>query len=190
MIARALERVYAVLLHLYPPGLRREHGADMRQCARATLARRGAAAFPRLLTDLSVSVPREWALLLKGLSMNGLGRDVAYAMRLLWRSPGFTLAAVLTLALCIGANTAIFSLADATLLRPFRVADPSQLVVFKWTSAYPDYLDYAKRTDLFTGVAGISAGRVNTTIDGTAELVDAAFVSGNYFGVMGVPAAA
>ena len=67
--------------------------------------------------------------------MTGIGRDVAYAIRLLWRSPGFTLAAVLTLALGIGANTAIFSLADATLLRPFRVADPSQLVVFKWTSA-------------------------------------------------------
>ena len=190
MIARLLERVYAVLLHLYPPSLRRAHGADMRQCARAALARRGAAAVPRLLTDLCVSVPREWTLLLKGLSMNGLGRDVAYAMRLLWRSPGFTLAAVLTLALCIGANTAIFSLADGTLIRPFRVADPSQLVVFKWTSAYPDYLDYAKRADLFTGVAGVSAGRVNATIDGTPELVDAAFVSGNYFGVMGVPAAA
>lgn len=151
---------------------------------------RGASAFPRLLMDLCVSLPREWALLLKGLSRNGLGRDVAYAIRLLWRSPGFTLAAVLTLALCIGANTAIFSLAGATLLRPFRVAAPSQLVVFKWTSAYPDYLDYAKRTDLFTGVAGISAGRVNATIEGAAEMVDAAFVSGNYFGVLGVPAAA
>jgi predicted permease len=122
--------------------------------------------------------------------MTGIGRDIAYAIRLLWRSPAFTLAAVLTLALCIGANTAIFSLAEATLIRPFRVADPSQLVVFKWTSAYPDYLDYARRTDLFKGVAGVSSGRVNTTIAGTSELVDAAFVSGNYFGVMGVPAAA
>src|SRR5204862_6890814 len=130
MIPRALERIYAALLHLYPAGLRRAHGADMRQCARAALARRGPATFPRLLTDLCISVPREWALLLKGLSMNGLGRDVVYAIRLLWRSPGFTAAAVVTLALCIGANTAIFSLADATLLRPFRVADPSQLVVF------------------------------------------------------------
>lgn len=63
-------------------------------------------------------------------------------------------------------------------------------MVFKWTSAYPDYLDYAKRADLFTGVAGVSAGRVNATIQGASELVDAAFVSGNYFGVMGVPAAA
>jgi predicted permease len=97
---------------------------------------------------------------------------------------------ILTLALGIGANTAIFSLADATLMRPFRVADPSRLVVFKWTSAYPDYLDYAKRTDLFTGAAGISTTRLNATAGGGSELVDAAFVSGNYFGVLGVPAAA
>ena len=49
MITRLLERVYAVLLHLYPPSLRRAHGADMRQCARAALARRGAAAVERVV---------------------------------------------------------------------------------------------------------------------------------------------
>ena len=116
MTARVLERVYAALLHLYPSGLRRAHGADMRQCARAALARRGAAAFPRLLIDLGISVPREWALLLKGLSMTGFGRDVAYAIRLLWRSPGFTLAAVLTLTIGIGATSAIFSIVNSLVL--------------------------------------------------------------------------
>jgi predicted permease len=187
---RIVERLYGLLLYGYPPALRRAHAAEMRQCARAALAVRGAAALPRLLADLVVTIPREWLHLSKGISMTGIGRDVAYAIRLFWRSPGFTIAAVLTLALGIGANTAIFSLADATLIRPFRVADPSQLVVLKWTSAYPDYLDYAKRTDLFTGAAGISMTRLNATPEGAPELVDAAFVSGNYFGVMGVPAAA
>ena len=122
--------------------------------------------------------------------MNGIGRDVAYAMRLLWRSPGFTLAAVLTLALGIGANTAIFSLADATLLRPFRVADPSQLVVFKWTSALSRLPASRRSARISSPASPASRPRVNATVDGTPELIDAAFVSGNYFGVMGVPAAA
>jgi putative ABC transport system permease protein len=185
-----IERLYALLLYAYPPDLRRAHAAEMRQCARAALAARGAAAIPRLFADLLFTIPREWLHLLKGFPMAGIGRDVAYAVRLLWRSPGFTIAAVLTLALGIGANTAIFSLADATLLRPFKVASPAQLVVFKWTSAYPDYLDYARRSDLFTGVAAIAMSRVNAMAGGAPELVDAAFVSGNYFGVMGVAAAA
>ncbi|HMC76836.1 MAG TPA: ABC transporter permease [Vicinamibacterales bacterium] len=185
-----IERLYALLLYAYPPDLRRAHAAEMRQCARAALAARGAAAVPRLFADLFFTVPREWLHLLKGFPMAGIGRDVAYAVRLLWRSPGFTIAAVLTLALGIGANTAIFTLADATLLRPFKVAAPSQLVVFKWTSAYPDYLDYAKRSDLFTGVAAVATSRLNVVAGDAPELTDAAFVSGNYFGVLGVPAAA
>ena len=186
---RALERLYARLLYLYPPDLRRTHAADMRQCARAAIARRGLAAVPGLVADLLVSVPREWAHRVNGPSMNGIGPDMTYAVRLLSRSPGFTVASILTLALGIGANTAVFSLADATLIHPFSVVDPSRLVVFKWTSAYPDYRDYVKRTDLFSGVAGMSTTRLNAAIDNTSELVDAAFVSGNYFGVMGVPAA-
>jgi putative ABC transport system permease protein len=195
MIARAFERLYAFLLYAYPPDLRRTHGADMRQCARATLATRGAAAVPRLVADLSVSVPREWTvalsdLSLKGLLMNGTGRDVAYAMRLLWRSPGFTLAAVLTLALGIGANAAIFSLADATLLRPLKVANGSELYMIKFSSAYPDYRAYTERQDLFNGVVGTSGARLNAVADGQAELVDSRFVSGNYFGVLGVSPAA
>lgn len=195
MIARAFERVYSLLLYAYPPDLRRAHGADMRQCARATLATRGAGAVPRLLADLSVSVPREWMLAigdpsLKGLLMIGIGRDVAYAVRLLWRSPGFTIAAVLTLALGIGANAAIFSLADATLLRPLKVAGPSELYTIRFSSAYPDYLAYSDNRDLFKGVVATSGGRLNAAADGRAELVDSAFVSGNYFGVLGVPPAA
>ena len=73
MIARAFERLYAFLLYAYPPDLRRSHGADMRQCARAALATRGAAAVPRLVADLSVSVPREWTVALSDLSLKGRG---------------------------------------------------------------------------------------------------------------------
>jgi predicted permease len=122
--------------------------------------------------------------------MVGIGRDVAYALRLLRRSPGFTLAAVVTLALGIGANAAVFSLAEATLLRPIKVANPSELFAIRWSSSYPDYLAYSDRHDLFNGVIASSGGRVNVAANGSADLVEASFVSGNYFGVLGIAPAA
>jgi len=187
---RLIERAYGLLLYAYPPGLRRDHGDDMRACARAALRDRGMAAVPRLALDLFLSVPREWALLLKGFTMTGVTRDVIYALRMLWRSPGFSVAAVLTLALGIGANAAIFSLADATLLRPMKVANPSELHVIQFTNTYPDFLAYQQNRQMFAGVAGSSGGSVNVVADGRAELRGAAFVSGNYFDVLGVPPAA
>jgi len=192
-----LERLYGALLYAYPPSLRRAHGPAMRQCARTALARQGVGAAPRLFADLLFSVPREWwlaassesrPLSLKGLTMFGFLHDVPYALRLLWRSPGYTIAAVLTLALGIGANTAVFSLADATLLRPLRVARPSELVAFKWSVSYPDYRDWAARTDLFEGLAAVGGTRATAMIEGTPEVIDVSFVSPNYFGLLGVPA--
>jgi len=194
----ALERVYGALLYAYPPSLRREHGSAMRQCARTALARQGLRAAPRLFADLFVSVPREWRMAAvptsphldaKGLTMTGLAYDVSYALRLLWRSPGYTIAAVLTLALGIGANTAIFSLADATLLRPLRVARPAELVAFKWSASLPDYREWAGRTDIFTGVTAASGTRATAVLDGAPEVIDAAFVSPSYFTLLGVRAA-
>jgi putative ABC transport system permease protein len=190
---RTIERLYGALLYAYPPSLRRAHGAEMRQCARTVLARGSAAAATRLLIDLLVSVPREWTLLLKGvpvrrLLLSGLGRDVAYAVRLLWRSRGYTIAAVLTLALGIGANTAVFSLADATILRPLHVSRPSDLVAFKWSASLPDYREWAARTDVFDGVAAASGVRATAVLDGGPEVIDVAFTSTNYFSVLGVRA--
>ena len=194
MISSLLTRAYIGVLWLYPAALRRQHGDEMVQCARLTLSHGAWRGARRLLVDTARSLPHEWLRVVRsgnptpkrGESMRGLTRDVRYAVRLLWRSPGFTIAAALTLALGIGANTAIFSLADAALLRPIRVADPKALYSVNWSSAYPDYLAYAEHHDLFDGVIASTGTRVNAVVGGTAELVEAAFVSGNYFSVLGV----
>jgi predicted permease len=117
--------------------------------------------------------------------------DLRYSGRLLIKNPGFTAAAVITLALGIGANTAIISLADATLLRPLDLAQPERLVVFAWSSAYPDYRQFAERRDIFSGLAAAVGGsRISLGVDGLNELRTAAFVSGNAFDVLGVDMAA
>ena len=77
------------------------------------------------------------------------------------RSRSFSLAtaaAVLTLGLGIGANTAFFSLADATLLRPLKIANPERLAAVTSSSSYLDYQDYAKRSDLFTAAFATGGG--------------------------------
>ena len=88
-------------------------------------------------------------------------QELAHAVRSLRRTPGFTLAAVLTLALGIGASAAIFSVADATAFRPPDVPRPAELVrVFTTTRdnpygelSYPDYLDFKTRTTTLSGLA-------------------------------------
>jgi predicted permease len=192
-----IEAIYAALLFAYPPDLRRTHGACMRQCASDALTARGLSAAPRLFTDLLVSIPYEWVLVVKGIRVttwiNGLTKDVVHAFRLLARSPGFTAAAVLTLALGIGATAAIFSLAEATLLRPLKVANPSELYMVRFSSSYPDFQSYRTLDRLFSGVIGTSSAQINMVVDGRADLADAGdarFVSGDYFNVLGVPPAA
>jgi predicted permease len=124
-------------------------------------------------------------------TMSAITQDLRVGLRLLARSPGFAAAAVLTLALGIGANAAMFTLAKAVLLTPIDVRDPERLMTVAWSSAYPDYLEYAKRTDAFDGVIATSGGgRLNVSFDESSELVSAGFVSGNAFDVLGVTAAA
>lgn len=123
-------------------------------------------------------------------------RDFIYALRGLRRSPGFTAAAVFSLALGIGANTAIFSMFHALMLRMLPVANPTELVTLYRTggwgrgfSSYPLYLEIQKRNDLFNGV--VARGNVDKVRfrHGQAdrpETVHREFVTGNYFAVLGV----
>jgi predicted permease len=195
-------RWYRLLLYLYPPEFRRVFGPEMTQYARGlqSLGTPRLALMRELLLDILRSVPREWSSTLTGNHiprpphssgdrMKNIAGDVRFALRLLVKNPGFALAAVATLALGIGANTAMFSLARATLLNPVRVADAGELRVWSWSSSYPDFREYQQRTDVFTGVAAESPARMNLTWEGSSELLTGVFVSGNDFSVLGVPAA-
>jgi predicted permease len=122
-------------------------------------------------------------------------QDFSYAVRSLVKSPGFTVAALVTLALGIGANTAIFSIIDGVLLRPLPYHDPGQLA-FLWSTSEsrprmpltPGRLvDFRERLTSATGVAGISHLFVNLTGGGDPERIAASSVSSNFFDVLGAP---
>jgi len=131
--------------------------------------------------------------------MGGILGDLKFALRTLRRSSLFTVIAVLSLALGIGANTAIFSLMDQLLLRLLPVKDPESLVMLSQkgtnmggndgerANSYPIYQDYQQRAEAFSDVfcQKVSEG-VALTLDGQTELVSTEMVSGNYFSALGV----
>jgi predicted permease len=133
--------------------------------------------------------------------LDQLGQDVRYGVRQLRKSPGFTIVAVLSLALGIGGNTAIFTLLDQVLLRLLPVENPRELVHLQWsgervapsigkgTVSYPLYRDIRDRNQVFTGVMCRFALSLSVAYQGQTERVEGELVSGNYFEVLGVPAA-
>ena len=129
--------------------------------------------------------------------MENLWKDLRYAVRMLFKSPGFTFIAVLALGLGIGANTAIFSVFNGMLWRPLPVKDPQQVVVltnqsldldFNLPLSYPDFLDYRELHSAFTDVIAFNPNAVNLGTQGRAERAWAEMVSGNYFSMLGVDA--
>ncbi len=138
--------------------------------------------------------------------MNRFIQDIRYALRQLRRSPGFTFTVILTLALGIGANAAVFTLFDQVLLRMLPVQDPKQLVRFEWNGAfsgsmssfggdspdhfnyfsYPMYKDLRDRNQAFGGILAADKTSVGISWHNQAENEDAEIVSGNYFQVLGL----
>jgi len=119
-------------------------------------------------------------------------RDLGYALRMLRRSPGFTVVAVASLALGIGANTAIFSLVNAVLLQTLPVHAPEELVEVTRSGgvalSYPTYEAIRDRNDVFSGILLTSAGRYAATLSvGAINAGEIHFspVTGNYFAVLG-----
>ncbi|HEY7636017.1 MAG TPA: FtsX-like permease family protein [Gemmatimonadales bacterium] len=122
-------------------------------------------------------------------------QDVRYGLRQLRRSPGFTLVAILTLALGIGANTIIFGIVNGLLLRPLAVSEADRLVALFATNhrsgesralSYPEYLDYRNRSGIFAGLAAQQGLPVGIGAGERAEVVWGEIVSENYFSVLGL----
>jgi len=150
--------------------------------------------------------------------MNNMWQDIRYALRMLRRNPGFTATAVITLALGIGANTAIFSLVNAVMLQSIPVHEPGSLVVLKWSAnrtpqggygsygdcpfergghstgcslSYPMFKEIRSHTDVFAGVSAFAGpAELELSGNGQASIVRGELVSGDYFQTLGVTPAA
>lgn len=176
----------------------------------------------RNLRPLEKAAPRDTAPLggAKRGSWGGLAQDVRYGLRILAKSPGFTAVAILTLALGIGANTAIFSLIDGILMRALPVRDAQSLVVLRWSALHspeihewvergdcsegeshgqssscsfsePFFHDVASHIAAFSDVAAFAGGGgLVLTGIGPVRVLSAETVSGNFFSTLGVTPAA
>ncbi|MGH9839006.1 MAG: ABC transporter permease [Blastocatellia bacterium] len=130
--------------------------------------------------------------------MQTLWQDLRYGARILWKQPGFTLIAVVTLALGIGANTAIFSLVNTILFCPLPVQEPQRLVaVFPTIQrtnepqafSYPNYVDVRDRNDVFSGATAYQISAMSLSRNGNNEIIWGYLATGNYFELLGVKAA-
>jgi predicted permease len=212
-----------MLLFSYSPHFRREARGEMmevfRDQHRYARAQDGISGVMRLwlrtgLDLLTSAVPERLAALRsafrtspprhqptrtgKGVMMETLLQDVRYAVRTMVRYPGFTAVVTLTLALGIGANTAIFTLINQVLLRPLPIADPDEVVALYTSdfssgiygsSSYPDYVDFREQSDAFADLAAFrQPAQLDLASVGIAEQINGALVTGNYFSVLGVTA--
>src|SRR4029077_9901871 len=134
--------------------------------------------------------------------MAAILQDFRYSLRTLCKSPVFLSVAVLSLALGIGANTAIFTLINQLILQPLPVKHPEQLVMLAGRGKHyggnnrPDRIfspmcrEIRDKNQVFSGMFCTYPGTVSASFQGRTELIGADFVSGNYFPVLGIGAAA
>src|SRR5579864_6431548 len=127
--------------------------------------------------------------------MGNLLQDVRYAFRLLLKNPGFTVIAILTLALGIGANTAIFSVVNAVLLRPLAFRDPSRLVLVEEkntfqiiSTSYENYQDWRDQSSSFVGMEATRGTAMTLTGAGEAERLNGRMCTAGLFSLLGVDA--
>jgi putative ABC transport system permease protein len=193
------ERAYRLAMAILPPDFRERYADEMVDFARARLrAARdiGRAAVIResasLVADLARSAPSLWleerpfaVTPPQRDDMDILMQDVKFGVRSLLRRPAFTVVAALTLALGIGANTAIFSLVNAVLIRPLPYKDPGRLVLVWGTQGsqnnqgvvYADYVDWRRQNHTFEEIGALRGQSVNLTGAATPDRLIGTFVS-------------
>jgi putative ABC transport system permease protein len=150
----------------------------------------------------TLSLLYHWpAICILGMAMPALLSDLRHSLRMLRKSPLFTTVAIASLALGLGANTAIFSLLDQALLRPLPVTKPHELVLV--TSPGPNrgsftgdnsdrlfsrplYIDLRDRNQVFSGLIARAPESANLLYQGQSEAVNTELVSGNFFDVLGI----
>src|SRR5262249_47588302 len=128
--------------------------------------------------------------------MGTLMQDVRYGLRMLSKNPGFTGIAVLTLALGIGINTAVFSVVDSFLLRPLPIEGPGQITILDSPQkqgfalplfSIPDYQDLRDQTtDVFSGMFSYLSRFDGLNVNGKAERIRTSYVSGDFFPTLGI----
>jgi predicted permease len=126
--------------------------------------------------------------------METLWQDVRYSLRVLGKNPGFAAIAILTLALGIGANTALFSVVNGVLLRPLPYPQPDRIVAISEKTAnfdrssisYPNFLDWQRANSTFSSIAAYRSDDFSITGEGEAERVRIGMVSAGFFEILGV----
>ena len=205
-------RLLRLLLRTYPREFRERFGADLEADFEQLLRARGrAAAWRYALSDLRRAIPmthtddqrarqRRYAVTLGGEShMGTMTFDLRHSLRALLKSPVFTAVTVLTLALGIGANSAIFSLVNAVLLRPLGYEQPERLMMIhekipasgvpRFGVSPPDYLDLDQMQGSFTDLGVYRTRAMELSGTGTPESITVAQTSASVFPLLGVGAA-
>lgn len=130
--------------------------------------------------------------------MSTIGLDLRYALRMLAKNPGFAAVAILTMALGLGANTAIFSVVNAALIRPLPFQQPDRLVTLGETrlqqhtsatgqnTSLPDYIDWTKTAKSFDNLTAFTGNTATMTAGGSVESLDVGIVTSNFFTTLGV----
>jgi len=184
-------RLYNLLLHLYPAAFRNEYGPEMRAIfARREQEARGPLAALTLWTSTVFEVVGN-AL---AVHWDILRQDLRYTARTLASTPGFTLTAILVVALGVGANTAVFTVTDFVLIRPLPFSDPDRLVkLYERLPGYSrmelspvTYRDWKRMSHSFEAMGAYVSTSVNLVGQGDPERLEAASVSSDVFPLLGI----